>query len=228
MRITSSDLSPLASPINVAGSTLQSFRPTVSPSAPQTTICANEPLILSGNPANGSGSYATHTWSGNTAPLSSTSVQNPTFITSTPGVYNLSYAVTDSYGCVSSGGAIAITVDPGFSVSLSSSDADNVICNGESVTFTASPTGAAAPVVYEFFVDGVSQGPASASNTFITSSLTNGQVVHVIADDNAGADCTPISNLIATSVNALPTDLNVTPAAISACSGGTVDVTIQI
>ncbi len=46
---------------------------------------------------------------------------------------------------------------------------------GESVTFTASPAGAAN---YEFFVDGVS-AQSGAMNTYQTDSLTNGQQVYV-------------------------------------------------
>ena len=80
---------------------------------------------------------------------------------------------------------------------LTSSDNDNTICAGESVTFTAS-----GGMTYEFFIGDVSQGPAGATATFTTSALTDGQVVTVKVS-NAN-DCFATSGGITTTVHPLP------------------------
>jgi hypothetical protein len=66
------------------------------------------------------------------------------------------------------------------------------------VTFTA--TGG---TTYEFFVDGTSQGAASSTATFTSSTLTDGQVVTVEVT-NAN-NCSATSSGITMTVNALPT-----------------------
>jgi len=65
------------------------------------TVCAGDTIYLDGNPAGGSGTYISQ-WTGDTIPLSSTTVQNPYFYTNTMGSYNLVYNVTDGSGCSAS------------------------------------------------------------------------------------------------------------------------------
>ncbi|GAI96435.1 unnamed protein product, partial [marine sediment metagenome] len=62
-------------------------------------LCGGEDLQLNGNPTGGSGNYVTHSWTGQVAPLSSTTIQNPVFNTTGSGNYRLSYMVTDDNGC---------------------------------------------------------------------------------------------------------------------------------
>jgi PKD repeat protein len=101
-------------------------------------------------------------------------------------------------GCTALSTGIRTTVNALPIVSLSSSDADNSICAGEQLTFTASSPTATS---FEFFVDGIS-AQLSASNKYITNSLTNGQVVRVVATTDAA--CQAVSSSISTLVNALP------------------------
>lgn len=79
---------------------------------------------------------------------------------------------------------------------LTSSDPDNKICTGESVTFTANNvTGA----TYIFYVDGVAQASASSTRTFTTSALSNGQTVTVRVINSGG--CSKLSSGITTTVS---------------------------
>jgi hypothetical protein len=80
---------------------------------------------------------------------------------------------------------------------LSSDDADNIICAGDQVIFTA--TGGA---TYEFFV-GVTSVQSGAVDTYTTTGLANGDVVSVVVTSAAGCSDTPAG--ITTTVNALPT-----------------------
>ncbi|WP_224995324.1 T9SS type A sorting domain-containing protein [Cesiribacter sp. SM1] len=81
---------------------------------------------------------------------------------------------------------------------ISSSDADDTICEGNSVTFTA---GAITGATYEFFVNGTSTGAASTNNAYTTTSLTNGLTVTVQVT-NGG--CSATSAGITTTVNPNP------------------------
>ena len=104
--------------------------------------------------------------------------------------------VTNALGCTATSAAITNTVNALPVPTLTSSDADNKICAGTSVTFTGGGgTG------YNFQVGGLSvQNGASA--TYTTSSLTNGQVVDVIVTNANG--CTATSAGITNSVYVIP------------------------
>ena len=86
---------------------------------------------------------------------------------------------TNANGCIGTSLAVFMTVNPLPTGTLTASPA--TICAGDNVTFTAT----AGAATYEFKVDGVTvQGP-SATNTYSTTALTNGQVVTVIATSAA-------------------------------------------
>lgn len=84
---------------------------------------------------------------------------------------------------------ISITTHAIPTIALSSSDLDNTICNGDSITFTASGTSK-----YEFFVNGISQGIPSITPQFSTNSLSSGQTVTV-----SGVSVFGCSNISSTS-----------------------------
>ena len=129
------------------------------------------------------------------------------FIGKAVGASAIDWQTTTPYGEVSSGsgspisGAVftngSVTISNGATAGLSSSDADNTICVGEAVTFTA--TGGA---TYDFKINGTSV-QSGASDTYATSSLADGDVVTVLVTNIDG--CTDESTGITTSVNPLPT-----------------------
>ena len=103
--------------------------------------------------------------------------------------------VTNASGCTATSSGITNTVNV-LSAGLTSSDADNTFCSGTSVTFTA--TGG---TNYDFRVGGLSVQNSNVS-TYITTALTNGQVVDVIVTNASG--CTATSSGITNTVNVLP------------------------
>ncbi len=117
-------------------------------------------------------------------------------------------------------GTFTVVVNPPLSPLISSSDADNIICSGESVTFTAS-----GGVLYEFLLNGTPvQGPG-AENTYTTNSLANGDAVSVYVVDPLG--CSGVSTPVITAVNPAPTGL-ITAQTDVACHGeATGSVTVE-
>ena len=91
----------------------------------------------------------------------------------------VSVTVTDASGCTSSATNAAFVVNPTPTVGLTSSATNQEICIGETVNFTASGA-----TNYEFFVNGISQGSPSTSNTYLTVSLADGDVVTVSGESN--------------------------------------------
>lgn len=102
--------------------------------------------------------------------------------------------VTDDHGCTTSE-TYALN-DPGASpVALASSeDPTNEICEGESVTFTASGS-----VTYQFWVNGQS---VSTTNPYVTTTLVDGE--SVVATGTDANNCTATSNIIIPIVNPGP------------------------
>jgi hypothetical protein len=150
------------------------------------TVTSNDAqFVVSGAPTTISGSGGTATYSVTFTPTSAgAKTATITVASTTTGSNSPTSSLTGT------GTALPIA-------GLTSSDPDNSICAGDAVTFTA--TGGA---TYEFFVGATSQGAASATATFTTSSLTNGQIVTVKVT-NAGS-CSATSTGITTTVNAVP------------------------
>ncbi|MBN2730459.1 MAG: hypothetical protein JXR53_14635, partial [Bacteroidales bacterium] len=82
--------------------------------------------------------------------------------------------------------ALTVMVHPNPTVSVSCSDPDTAICNGDNIIFTASGSDQ-----YAFFVDGVQDGAYSTVAIYNTSTLTDGQEITVQA--NTGFGCHSIA-----------------------------------
>ncbi|WP_430814850.1 gliding motility-associated C-terminal domain-containing protein [Carboxylicivirga sp. RSCT41] len=107
--------------------------------------------------------------------------------------------VTNATACEDTHAGIAISVNPLPTADITSSDADNVICVGDEVTFTA-----AGGDLYEFFINGISVGAASTTNTYVTNALVDGDRVSVNVT-NTTTGCSQMSAELVHTVNSLPT-----------------------
>ena len=109
----------------------------------------------------------------------------------------VSVVVTNASGCSAASTGITNTVHPLPTATLTSSDADNIICQGTSVTFTAAGGG----TNYDFMTGTtiLQTGPAA---TYTTTGLTNGQEIHVVVTNSTG--CMATSPSITTTVNTIP------------------------
>ncbi|HLN56399.1 MAG TPA: gliding motility-associated C-terminal domain-containing protein [Bacteroidales bacterium] len=136
---------------------------------------------------------------------------------SNPYIVTRTYSITDQCGN-STTVTQTLTAAEIIVPSLTSSDADNTICTGASVTFTAG-----GGTSYDFRVDGTSV-QSGASSTFTTTTLTDGQVVDVIVGSITG--CKATSAGITMIVNPLlPVSVTIAPDANPVCTGANITFT---
>lgn len=181
---------------------------TLSSSDPNDTICAGETVVFTGS---GGDMYQFFV---NGTPQGSMS---PTTTFTTDNLLNGQVITINGtlLGCPNASNSITMGVNPVPSVALTSSDVDNVYCEGDVVGYTA--TGAS---LYEFFLDGVSQGVQSGTNTINSSGFGTGtMVLQVVGETNNCFDS--ISSNI--TINALPTSgISSSIPTNVICSGETV------
>jgi len=123
----------------------------------------------------------------------STSVFIPNLPNGTDSLYVVGTAVN---GCTDSSQIIVVTVTPLPIVTITSSDIDNIFCDGDNITFTGSGAN-----LYQFILDSIPQGSLSSSNTYTTTGIINGQSIYIIGST---LGCTGISPTITNTVNLNP------------------------
>jgi len=155
------------------------------------TICEGEIVIFTGANASQYDLYINDNQVGTTQ-------TSPIFIpTLTTGLNSIYLIGTAPNGCSdTSSTTIDLTVNPIPNILLTSSEIDNTICNGESVTFTGTGSD-----MYQFFLDGIPQGSMSATNTYTNPNLVDGQTVTITG---SSLGCPSSSNSITTTVNSIP------------------------
>jgi alpha-tubulin suppressor-like RCC1 family protein len=148
---------------------------------------------------------------------------SPTFNPSLPAGNDLVYIIgTAANGCSdTSQTSFNITVTPLPTVGVTSNDIDNILCTGQSVTFTGSGSS-----MYQFFIDGLPVTSMSSTSTFTTSNLTNGQVISITGST---LGCTnPSLTTITNTVNPVPVvalTTNEVPDDNTFCLGSSVTFT---
>ncbi|MFM2360513.1 MAG: hypothetical protein RLY16_2506, partial [Bacteroidota bacterium] len=181
---------------NVIPMTITATTPTSVSIAPNTgtTICAGASVTFTATPTNG-GATPTYEFLVNGFTVQAASA-TATYTTNTlvNGDVVTCRMVTSATNCpstaIATSAGVTMTVNPILPVSVSlASNNGTSICAATSVIFTATPTNGGATPSYEFFVNGFSvQGP-SASATYTTSGIVNGDVVTCILTSSL-ASCT--------------------------------------
>lgn len=173
-------------------------------------ICINSTQTLTAM------SGASYQWFFNGNPIAGAT--NQTYAAGNAGNYHAE--VTTVAGCVGVSPATTITVSAGQTPSVAIVTTDNTICQGESVTFTATPTNGGTGTAYQWTVNGANVG--TNSNTYTSSALADGDVVNVIMTVGTGicvSSPTATSNSIVMDVttNVAPTiTINANPGS-TAC-----------
>ena len=120
---------------------------------------------------------------------------------STKGTFNYVIKATGGCGTDSVIGQIIVGDMLVPSVSISSSDVDNIICLGTGVTFTAHPTNGGTTPTYQWKLNGVDVFGEN-SNIYTKSTLVNNDQVSVVMTSNSACafPLTAISNVITTTI----------------------------
>jgi len=208
------------------------IQPVVTPSvlissSTSNIICAGTSVTFTATPTNGG--TPSYQWKVNGGNVGTNST---TYTTS--GLANgdvVTCVITSSLACVTSSTAtsngITMTVNPTVATSVSiASGSGSVICQGTSVTFTATPVNGGSPS-YQWKINGFSVG--SNSNTYTTNTLVNGDVVtcEMISSLPCSSPAIAMSNSISMTVNstAAPTASIVSAQGNTICAGTTVNFT---
>jgi hypothetical protein len=134
---------------------------------------------------------ATYTWSGPNS-FSST-LQNPSITAAglnAAGTYSV-YATVN--GCNSNSATTNVVVVSGPTVTAYPSPKDTV-CQGATVTFTATPTNAGSGATYQWLRNGIAL-PGSNSLSFPISGLYDGDIISFLLTPGNGAACaTPVNS----------------------------------
>ncbi len=117
-----------------------------------------------------------------------------------PATKIITYTVQNSISC-SRSTTINLSVKPTPVASLLCSDTDHIICTGQSVTFTGNSTGVNQR--FQFYKNNIPVTTLSATNTYSTSMLAEGDKIKVVTD-NGNLSCADTSEVIAMTVGEYP------------------------
>ena len=209
--LTSSETCASGSPAasNSIATTVNAVLPvsvTIASSDADDIICAGTSVTFTATPTNG-GSTPSYQWKLNGANVGA---NQATYTTSTLASGDqVSVVLTSSETCASGSPAASNTITTTVnavlpvSVTIASSDADDIICAGTSVTFTATPTNGGATPSYQWKLNGANVGTNQA--TYTTSTLASGDAVSVVltSSETCASGSPAASNSIATTVNAV-------------------------
>jgi predicted nucleic-acid-binding Zn-ribbon protein len=198
---------------------------TISPSA--VTVCQGSNVSFIATATN-AGANPTYQWKLNNTNTGSNSASYSNNILTTNDVVYCE--VTSSAACAQpfsvSSNAVTVNITTPAIPTVSITASTTSICNGEAITFTATSVNGGNAPVYAWFVNGNNTG--ATTNTFVSNTLTNGDVVSCQLTSNAACvtTTTALSNTITIS-----SGIPVTPAvtinasATAICTGTTVTFT---
>jgi len=131
------------------------------------SVCDDDVVVFTGSGAN------SYEFLVNGSTIQASSLDN-TFDTQTLLDTDVVTMIGSSLGCSSTSAPLLMTVSPSPITTLSNDLGILTICQGTEVVFSG-----AGANEYEFFLNGLTLGAQSATNTFTTSTLSNGDVISV-------------------------------------------------
>ncbi|MFN6038379.1 MAG: hypothetical protein ACK452_07920, partial [Bacteroidota bacterium] len=199
----------------------------VNIAASNTTICQGSSVTFTATPTNG-GTAPVYQWKVN----GTNSGTNSNTFTSINLANNdvVTCVMTSNASCVTgspaTSNAITMVVTPTVTASVSITSSATTICQGSSVTFTATPTNGGTAPVYQWKVNGTNVG--TNASTYTSTTLANGNTVTCVMTSNAscvtGSPAT--SNTIAMVVTPTVTaSVNIAASNTTICQGSSVTFT---
>lgn len=197
--------------------------PVASFSGAPTSVCAGQTVSFTDLSTNTPTAWA---WSFPGGTPSSSTSKNPTITYNTPGTYDVSLTATNASGSdpVTINGYITVSATVAPSVIIGQTVGSNPTCQGNSVTFTATPTNGGTTPSYQWKVNGSNVG--SNSSSYSSSSLSDGDAITCVLTSNAScvSTSTAVSSAINMNVNAVPT-VSINASLSTICSGNSTTLT---
>ncbi|MFH1296098.1 MAG: FISUMP domain-containing protein [Bacteroidota bacterium] len=188
-------------------------------------VCQGTSVTFTATPVNG-GSGPTYQWVVNGFNVGANS---PTYSYTPSNGDQISCYLQSNETCTTGNPAlsnqITMTVNPNFPVSVFIVASSNPVCQGNAVTYTATPTNGGSSPAYQWQVNGINAG---TNNPVYIYSPVNGDLVTCILTSSAtcptGNPAT--SNPITMSVSPiLPVSVSIAPSANPVCQGSSVTIT---
>lgn len=197
VQVTVSDSSGAIAKSNIVTITVNAPSLSVSITPMSETISAGDSLTFISSVNGGTGSYQ-YKWylDGNMQSGESSSSFSYNF--NTPGTFSVYLSVTDSAGVSAISNTANIVVESASPLAIQISAPTTSTYAGNSITFTANPSGGSPPYSFSWYINGVKEaGYDSSTFNFLFSSTGTFQVYAVVTD-NTGA--TAVSNTISVTV----------------------------
>ncbi len=204
--------------------------PTVSVKSSQNPTDIGNSVTFTASPSGGTGSY-TYQWYVNDAAVSGATSQSYTTSFSSAGTDSVYMVIKDSIGNSATSSTITETVNPDPSVSISSSQ--NPTDVGNSVTFTASPSGGSTPYSYAWYNDGTLESSTTSTYTTSFSSAGTYTIEAIITDINGNkayanySEMVNVDPTVSVKSSQNPTDIGNSVTFTATPSGGTSPYTYQ-
>ncbi|MFH2095453.1 MAG: M14 family zinc carboxypeptidase [Bacteroidota bacterium] len=193
---------------------------------PVTTVCVGASATFTATPTNG-GASPSYNWfkNGSSAQSGASNTFNTT-ITEGDVIY---CELTSSLPCndgPANSNSITMHTTTGVSVSVGVSASATTICTGQSVTFTASPTGGGSSPSYIWKKNGATVQSGS-SNIYTTSSLANGDAITCELTSSEPCNDGPATSspIVIAVTSGLPVAVNISASITSICTGDNVTFT---
>ncbi len=206
----------------------------VSISASSNTICSGTPVTFTAASSN-AGASPSYQWKVNGT---NAGTNNNSFVSSTlvnGDVVTCSIHADPLSTCTTTtnatSNAITMVVSNKGNPSLAINASANIICAGQSVTFTATPTNAGANPSYQWMVNGSNAGANTSS--FTSSTLTNGDVVNCLLTVDPLFSCANLpnatsNNIVAVVKNQPEPTATITASVAEACAGSNINFNADV
>ena len=214
--------------INVTG--IAGAAPVAEFTAAKTSACEDESVSLTDASTNTPTSWAwSATPSAGVTFSPSNTAQNPSVSFANSGTYTVELTATNATGSDTETKTDYITVEGIPTVTIAINASENIICDGENVDFTATPSNQGSTSTINWYVNDVLQ--ATTGTSFSSSTLQDNDEVkaRIIAEYTCGND-TAFSGIETIAVeDVLDAGINITSTSTTICAGDpvTFDATLS-